>query len=105
LTWSRIRDVLPKANSEVQRAMAEVWGSVLRRLKSAYREKALVLLAQELENISDVAAWSLVFACKVSSWKRIGCLVLIIAPVHLPNRSHRLSIHTYSDSGLSPIVR
>jgi U3 small nucleolar RNA-associated protein 20 len=66
-TWSQLRDIIPKANTEVQRAVAEVWGSVLRRLKLASREKAVRSLAFHLEGVSDPAAWAMVFACKVGT--------------------------------------
>jgi U3 small nucleolar RNA-associated protein 20 len=68
LTWQRMHDVLPKANVEVQRAMAEVWGATLRRLKGARRQEALEALASELNHVEDFAAWVLVFACKVSKF-------------------------------------
>ncbi|KAJ3935001.1 MAG: armadillo-type protein [Lentinula lateritia] len=63
-TWSAFRATLPKCLPEIQRALAEVWGSVLRRLKVALRPKAMVLLAENLEDIGDAAAWCLVSACK-----------------------------------------
>ncbi|KAG1882502.1 armadillo-type protein [Suillus subluteus] len=63
-TWSSFRAVLPTCNSDVQRAAAEVWGSVLRRLKSVAREKAVILMAQNLEGVEDASAWMMIFACK-----------------------------------------
>lgn len=63
-TWSSFRAVLPTCNSDVQRAAAEVWGSVLRRLKSVARERAVVLMAQNLEGVEDASAWMMIFACK-----------------------------------------
>ncbi|KAF8883245.1 armadillo-type protein [Infundibulicybe gibba] len=44
--------------------MAEVWGSVLRRMKTSAREKAVLLMMGTLDEIPDASAWSLVFACK-----------------------------------------
>jgi len=64
-TWSSICGILPKCLPEVQRAMAEVWGAVLRKLKVPVREKAVLLLARDVKGIKDACAWSLVFACKV----------------------------------------
>jgi len=64
-TWHKICQVLPRCLSEVQRAMAEVWGSVLRRMKSASRERAVALLAQHAHQMEDASAWVVVFACKV----------------------------------------
>ncbi|KAG2158692.1 armadillo-type protein [Suillus bovinus] len=63
-TWSSFRAVLPTCNSDVQRAAAEVWGSVLRRLKSVARERAVILMAKNLEGVEDASAWMMVFACK-----------------------------------------
>ncbi|KAG2752966.1 hypothetical protein P692DRAFT_201706512, partial [Suillus brevipes Sb2] len=63
-TWSSFRAVLPTCNSDVQRAAAEVWGSVLRRLKSVARERAVILMAQNLEGVEDASAWMVIFACK-----------------------------------------
>jgi U3 small nucleolar RNA-associated protein 20 len=64
-TWTAVRDILPTCLPEIQRAMAEVWGSVLRRLKTAAREKAVTLLAEKAEGVEDASAWVVVFACKV----------------------------------------
>ncbi|KAG2115669.1 armadillo-type protein [Suillus cothurnatus] len=47
-TWSSFRAVLPTCNSDV-------WGSVLRRLKSVARERA---------GVEDASAWMMIFACK-----------------------------------------
>ncbi|KAG2048035.1 hypothetical protein BDR06DRAFT_943462 [Suillus hirtellus] len=63
-TWSSFRAVLPTCNSDVQRAAAEVWGSVLRRLKSVARERAVILMAENLEGVEDASAWMMIFACK-----------------------------------------
>ncbi|KAJ3843214.1 hypothetical protein F5878DRAFT_721627 [Lentinula raphanica] len=63
-TWPVFRLTLPKCLPEIQRALAEVWGTVLRRLKAALRVKALVLLSEDLTGIDDAAAWCLASACK-----------------------------------------
>ncbi|KAF9258369.1 hypothetical protein L218DRAFT_1080452 [Marasmius fiardii PR-910] len=64
LTWSSLRQTLPKCLPEIQRTIAEVWGSVLRKLKASLREKAVVLIAEDLKDIEDAAAWCFVSACK-----------------------------------------
>jgi len=64
-TWKRVRVVLPECNSEVQRAMAEVWGSLLRRLKASRREEAVEVMAEDLSGVEDACAWAYIFACKV----------------------------------------
>ncbi|KAF6761034.1 hypothetical protein DFP72DRAFT_1002832 [Ephemerocybe angulata] len=63
-TWSSIKSTLPKCLPEIQRAMAEVWGSVLRKLKTTARERAVTLLAESAEGVDDASAWVLVYACK-----------------------------------------
>ncbi|KAG6840218.1 hypothetical protein C0991_008139 [Blastosporella zonata] len=63
-TWRILRATLPNCLPEIQRAMAEVWGSILRRLKPAAREEAVRLLATQTAGIDDAAAWVVVFACK-----------------------------------------
>lgn len=65
LTWNAICQVLPKCLDEIQRAMAEVWGSCLRRMKVKARENAVVLLADRTIGVDNASAWALVFACKV----------------------------------------
>ena len=72
-TWDAICQVLLKCHGEIQRAVAEVWGSCLRRMKKEARENAVTLLADRTGDIEDASAWALVFACKVciySSMKR-----------------------------------
>src|SRR6266403_2601338 len=64
-TWKCVCVVLPECNSEVQRAMAEVWGSLLRRLRASRREVAVEVMASDLAGVEDACAWAYVFACKV----------------------------------------
>ncbi|KAF8131840.1 armadillo-type protein [Boletus edulis] len=63
-TWSSFHAILPNCSPEVQRAAAEVWASVLRRLKTSAREKAVLLMANNLDGVESASAWMLVFACK-----------------------------------------
>ncbi|KAJ7170672.1 hypothetical protein C8R43DRAFT_59666 [Mycena crocata] len=68
-TWECIRDILPRCLPEVQRAMAEVWGGVLRRLKPEVKARAVALLAESVtkqtaSEVQDAAAWCLVYACE-----------------------------------------
>ncbi|KAF5389929.1 hypothetical protein D9757_003643 [Collybiopsis confluens] len=63
-TWIAFRKTLPKCVPEIQRALAEVWGSVLRKLKTSLRPKAVVLVAANIENIDAAAAWCFISACK-----------------------------------------
>ncbi|KAF7330551.1 DRIM domain-containing protein [Mycena venus] len=85
-TWTCIQDILPRCLPEVQRAMAEVWGGVLRRLKPEAKEKAVVLLAgsvitQSADKVEDAAAWCLVYACKSVSQTLHTCTPSIILPL------------------------
>ena len=65
-TWARLRAVLPRAHPETQRAVAEVWGAVLRRLKGDQRSEAAKLVVTDAEGVEDASAWIFVYACKVS---------------------------------------
>ena len=67
-TWRAVCGALARCVPEVQRAMAEVWAAVLRRLKPPAREKAVTLLAEDVGAVDDAAAWALVYACKVGGW-------------------------------------
>jgi hypothetical protein len=64
-SWECIRCILPKCIPDIQRVMAEVWGSLLRRLRQSTREKAVTSMASDIKGIEDTCAWALVFACKV----------------------------------------
>ncbi|KAG8958312.1 U3 snoRNP protein [Tulasnella sp. 419] len=55
------------AGEELQRMIAEVWGSVLRKVKSAHREQAIRLLADGLEGCEEGTAWCLIYAAKAPS--------------------------------------
>lgn len=61
--WSTFAAVLPKCDPEVQRAVGELWGSALRRMKVAAREQCINAVSAA-EN-ADVSAWVFVSACKV----------------------------------------
>ena len=64
-TWKRVHVVLRECNSEVQRAMAEVWGSLLRRLRASRREAAVEVMAEDLGGVEDACAWAYISSCKV----------------------------------------
>lgn len=64
--WATFHEVLPKCHPEVQRAIAEVWGATLRRLKVSLREDCVrILAASSGEGLGDACAWIFVTACKV----------------------------------------
>lgn len=64
-TWEQLRATLRNCLPEIRRAMAEVWGTVLRRFKPVVREKAVRLLTSQVESVEDAAAWAIISACKV----------------------------------------
>jgi U3 small nucleolar RNA-associated protein 20 len=64
-TWKYVRIALPECSSEVQRAMAEVWGSLLRRLRTSRREVVVEVMAEDLAGVEDACTWAYIFACKV----------------------------------------
>ncbi|KAF6761032.1 U3 snoRNP protein Utp20 [Ephemerocybe angulata] len=80
-TWSSIKSTLPKCLPEIQRAMAEVWGSVLRKLKTTARERAVTLLAESAEGVDDASAWVLVYACKSVSQTLHTATASIVSPL------------------------
>jgi U3 small nucleolar RNA-associated protein 20 len=93
-TWTCIRDILPRCLPEVQRAMSEAWGGVLRRLKPEAKERAVVMLAQSVidENageVQDAVAWCVVYACKV----RRPFLNYFSSAYIFSSPSRKLSIH------------
>ncbi|KAI0070349.1 hypothetical protein K474DRAFT_1670178 [Panus rudis PR-1116 ss-1] len=79
--WSNFQTVMPKCNPEVQRAVSELWGNILRRLKTATRENCALVIFQSAE--SDVGAW--VF---------ISCF-----------KSVSQTLHTVTSSVFAPLVR
>jgi hypothetical protein len=78
--------------------MAEVWGSVLRRLKTAPRAKAVTLLAKNLEGVEDASAWAIVYACKVFP----GLQFIFLFPDTFQSVSQTL--HTATTSIFTPLL-
>ena len=98
-TWDSISQVLPKCHGEIQRAVAEVWGSCLRRMKKEAREKSVVLLADRTGDIENTSAWALVFACKVYI---VIIYLSLISPTHQQSVSQTL--HTSTASIFTPLL-
>ncbi|KAJ7773254.1 hypothetical protein B0H16DRAFT_1304430, partial [Mycena metata] len=73
-TWTCIRDILPRCLPEVQRAMSEVWGGVLRRLKPEAKEAGSL-------KFKTAAAWCAVYACKSVSQTLHTCTPSIVLPL------------------------
>ena len=66
-TWKMTQPTLRGCNPEAGRTVAEVWGSLLRRLKTDFRGKAVKLMMLDLDGVEDLCAWAVVYACKVSN--------------------------------------
>ncbi|KAK7030946.1 U3 snoRNP protein [Paramarasmius palmivorus] len=79
-TWSAVCQTIPKCLPEVQRALAEVWGNVLRKLKAALRETAVVLVATDLRGN-----------------RRCWCMVLRYSSVSQ-------TLHTVTPSLIRPLI-
>jgi U3 small nucleolar RNA-associated protein 20 len=103
-TWRCVSVVLPECNSEVQRAMAEVWGSLLRRLRASRREVAVEVMASDLGGVEDACAWAYIFACKVCTGVYLSGKSLMNYPrlVRVANTSYSYSIHSCTASPISP---
>jgi U3 small nucleolar RNA-associated protein 20 len=107
-SWGAIRLILPKCLPEIQRAVAEVWGSVLRRLKTTSREHAVKLLAENAEGLEDASAWAIVFSSKVCL---IGLSIFfprgltLSCQVNISNPAHLHIIHFRDPSHLSYLGR
>ncbi|KAI9465208.1 armadillo-type protein [Lactarius psammicola] len=93
-TWKSLRAILPECASDVQCAMAEVWGSLLRRLRAPQREALVELMAEELTGVEDACAWAYIYSCKSVSQTLHTTAPSIIAPllkVHLRSQQHALT--------------
>ncbi|KAH9067708.1 armadillo-type protein [Lactarius vividus] len=74
--------------------MAEVWGSLLRRLRAPQREALVELMAEELAGVEDACAWAYIYSCKSVSQTLHTTAPSIIAPlvkVHLRSQQHALT--------------
>ncbi|KAL5531823.1 UTP20 [Sanghuangporus sanghuang] len=63
-TWTYLSTTLVKCNSEVQRAVAEVWSSVLRRLRKGDQQQCVGLMMVSARELNDFVTWSFVFTAK-----------------------------------------
>ncbi|KAG6830801.1 hypothetical protein H0H92_014650 [Tricholoma furcatifolium] len=70
-TWHQLHTALAQTTfPEVQRALTEVWGSVLRRMRGCDRKWGVVLVLAAVEDeqrqrgIGEACAWIVTFACK-----------------------------------------
>ena len=95
-TWNAVRLTLPRCLPEVKRAVAEVWGSVLRRLKTVPRARAVTLLAKDLEEVEDASAWAIVYACKVRRPVWFFSCSFISPLVGIPNIAYCHHVHLHA---------
>jgi hypothetical protein len=103
-TWDAICQVVPKCLNEVQRAVAEVWGSCIRRMKKEVREKSVVLLVDRTGDIENTSAWVLVFACKVYiDTIRFEYKFTHTSTVCISNVAHIYDINIYASPRLLPL--
>ncbi|KAF8181826.1 armadillo-type protein [Pholiota molesta] len=106
-TWTRLCHILPKCLAEIQRAVAEVWGGVLRRMKTGPREKAVQLLAQNAASIEDASAWVIVYASKSVSQTLHTCTPSLFEPLlsyHLSLAADSKSIYTLLRRSLTALI-
>ncbi|PBK92675.1 hypothetical protein ARMGADRAFT_967204 [Armillaria gallica] len=95
-TWTAVRSILPKCLPEIQRAMAEVLGALLRRLKAAAREKITALVAADVTGIDDAAAWLFVCAFKSVSQTLHTATQSILKPLLVFHLSCEIAEPTYT---------
>ncbi|KIP04980.1 hypothetical protein PHLGIDRAFT_25296 [Phlebiopsis gigantea 11061_1 CR5-6] len=77
--WSAFAEVLPKCDPEVQRAVAELWGTTVRRLKTQAREQCVLAIVSSAN--PDVSSWVFVSACKSVSQTLHTTTSSIFAPL------------------------
>ncbi|KAK0476052.1 armadillo-type protein [Armillaria novae-zelandiae] len=95
-TWTAVRSILPKCLPEIQRAMAEVLGALLRRLGVVARGKMAALVAADVTGIDDAAAWLFVCACKSVSQTLHTATQSILKPLLVFHLSCKIAEPTYT---------
>lgn len=104
LTWEEISTVLPRCIPDIQTAFAEVWGSVLRRLKAHARDATVTLMLNDLEQLEDMVAWCFVSGCKVRVAEPLANFTDNLV-VSLANFAHRDDILDPTPSSVSSLMR
>ena len=90
-TWTIVTSALAKCNLEIQRAVAEAWSSVLRRLKKNDRHCCVTLMVASAGTMNEFVTWSFVFAIKASFLRNVNSRFSIANGI---NRvSHKQYIH------------
>lgn len=70
-TWHLLTIAMDKCNPEIQRALAEVWALVLRRVKGDTRKQVLQIILRDLPVLRDTITWIFVYAFQVSSEDKV----------------------------------
>lgn len=102
-TWKAFQIQLPKCNPEVQRAVAELWGTIIRRLKLPIREKCSIAMVENPD--VDISAWIFVSACKVGGAYLCsrGALILTL-PSLAVGFAHAAHNHTHNIQTLTQVL-
>lgn len=66
-TWHKLELCIKKCRPDVQRMLAEVWATTLRRFKSDSRTEVTLLLVEALDSIQDAVAWIYISAFQTTS--------------------------------------
>ena len=66
-TWHRLATTIKKCRPDVQRMLAEVWATVLRRLKAEARVEINMLIVEAVDTIPDAIAWMYISAFQTTS--------------------------------------
>ncbi|KAK2463026.1 hypothetical protein APHAL10511_004681 [Amanita phalloides] len=107
-TWAELCTVMKRCSPDIQRAGAEVWGTVLRRLKgNEVKERAMILLVENLEGLESSWATALVYACKSVSQTLHTCTSSLIRPLlshHLTSSARPKSTHLLIRRSLTAFI-
>jgi U3 small nucleolar RNA-associated protein 20 len=67
LTWHKLATTIKRCRPDVQRMLAEVWATVLRRLKAEARVEMTMLLVEAVDALPDAIAWMCISAFQTTS--------------------------------------
>ncbi|GJJ08423.1 hypothetical protein Clacol_002639 [Clathrus columnatus] len=95
-TWHLFAATLVKCNHEVQRALSEVWGSLMRRLKGDTRRQVCQIMLQNLQTLRDAITWVFVYAFQSVARTLHTCTAPLFEDL--------LSLHISDDGGHSAIL-
>jgi U3 small nucleolar RNA-associated protein 20 len=67
LTWNKLSATIRKCRPDVRHKLAEVWGTIFRRLKTENRREITSLMLESLSTIQDAMAWIYITAFQSTS--------------------------------------